>query len=135
MNKHDRGTYYCSAANGVGPADSKTYILSVEFAPTVKAIRPKVAQSVDYEINLECHVEAYPPAAVSWLKNGINLHSNDEYEIANLASVNEITQATLRISNVQKHHYGDYVCKASNKKGEAQTRMNLFGIPQRYYEI
>lgn len=102
-------------------------LLEVEFAPQIKARRPKVAQAIDFEIELICRVEAYPPPAISWIRNDKQLNNNEEYQISHLATVNEVTESTLKLTRVEKHHYGDYWCKASNKVGNAETRINLFG--------
>lgn len=49
------------------------------------------------------------------------------YSISNTATVDEITYSVLRIETIDKTQYGDYYCKASNKVGHAETRINLFG--------
>jgi hypothetical protein len=77
--KEDRGTYICLADNGVGTAVSKTINLEVEFPPTIFAPRPRVAQSVDFEIDLVCRVEAYPAPSISWFRNDQEIHNGDEY--------------------------------------------------------
>lgn len=76
--KEDRGTYYCIAENIVGK-DKKNIDFEVEFAPIISIPRPKVAQALDYDIELECNVIAFPAPAVLWYKNGVQLNNNDDY--------------------------------------------------------
>lgn len=47
--------------------------------------------------------------------------------IINTATINEVTISILRVITVEPSQYGDYVCKASNKVGSAEARINLFG--------
>lgn len=47
--------------------------------------------------------------------------------ISNTATVNEVTTSVLRVITAEPGQYGDYVCKARNKIGSAEARINLFG--------
>lgn len=127
VKKEDRGRYICEASNGVGNVARKSVLLEVDFAPVMSAKRPKVGQKAGYEAQLICEVTAYPPAAISWLRHGKILNNNGHYEISHLGVSNEVTTSTLKLVTVSKHHYGDYHCKAQNKNGEGETRMELFG--------
>lgn len=77
--KEDRGLYYCIADNGVENPDRRSVSLEVEFPPKISAPRPKVAQALDYDIELECRVEAYPAPSVLWYKNGEQINNNGDY--------------------------------------------------------
>lgn len=77
-------------------------------------------------MDLECHVEAYPPPAIVWLKDDIQLSNNQHYSISQFATADEYADSTLRVITIEKRQYGDYICKAVNKLGEAQERVNLF---------
>lgn len=78
VSKEDRGTYYCVAENVVGK-DKKNIDFEVEFAPIISIPRPKVAQALDYDIELECNVIAFPAPVVLWYKNGAQLNDNGDY--------------------------------------------------------
>lgn len=78
VKHNDRGLYYCIADNGVG-ADKRSVGFDVEFPPQISVPRPKVAQALDYDIELECRVEGYPAPSVSWFKDDQEIHNNDEY--------------------------------------------------------
>ena len=80
ISRVDRGTYYCTADNGVG-VDTKTINFEVEFPPAITVVRPKVAQALDYDIELECKIEAYPAPAVTWHKNGTQIFNSHDYRL------------------------------------------------------
>ncbi|EDS36504.1 lachesin [Culex quinquefasciatus] len=126
LAKEDRGPYYCLADNGVGKADSRTINLEVEFAPVISVPRPKVAQAVEYDIELECIVQAFPSPAISWFKNGQQIHNGGSYSISQTGQPDDVTTSVVKISSVESSHYGDYICKASNKVGHAESRLNLY---------
>lgn len=46
--------------------------------------------------------------------------------ITNMAQNNDITISILRITSVESGQYGDYVCKALNKLGSAEAKIELF---------
>ncbi|CAD7084383.1 unnamed protein product [Hermetia illucens] len=125
-HREDRGTYYCIADNGVGKPDKKMVSLEVEFPPRITAPRPKVAQAIDYDVELECKVEAYPAPAIVWYRNGATLTSNSHYRITNIATAFEITNSVVRVITIDKDSYGDYYCNATNKMGHDVARINLF---------
>lgn len=47
--------------------------------------------------------------------------------ISNTATVDEITNSVLRVKTIESDQYGDYYCKASNKMGHSEARINLYG--------
>ncbi|XP_063705703.1 lachesin-like isoform X2 [Culicoides brevitarsis] len=124
--KEDRGLYFCSASNNVGEPVQKSVNLEVEFAPIISVFRPKVAQVQGYSIDLECNVLAHPPSQIEWTKDGKILYNDNHYEISHLGIVNDLTLSKVRILSVENHNYGDYQCKATNKMGFAQSRINLY---------
>lgn len=77
--KEDRGLYICTADNGEGKPDKRSVNFEVEFAPTITVPRPKVAQALDYDIELECRVEAYPAPTVVWFKDGRQIYDDSDY--------------------------------------------------------
>lgn len=79
ITKEDRGTYYCVAENGVGRGARRNIAIEVEFAPVVTVPKRRLGQALQYDMDLECHVEAYPPPAIVWLNNGIQLTNNQHY--------------------------------------------------------
>ncbi|XP_053669685.1 lachesin-like [Anopheles nili] len=126
LRREDRGTYYCTADNGVGRPDTKALTLEVEFAPVIRVPRPKVAQALDYDIDVECVVQAFPAPAIAWYRGGKQIHNGGAYSIAQIGAPDDVTTSVVKIHSVASEHFGDYVCKASNKLGQAEARLNLF---------
>ncbi|XP_011343562.1 lachesin isoform X2 [Ooceraea biroi] len=126
IRKEDRGTYYCVAENGVGHGTRRNINVEVEFAPVITAPRPRLGQALQYDMDLECHVEAYPPPAIVWLKDEVQLSNNQHYSISHFATADEYTDTTIRVITIEKRQYGQYVCRAANKLGTAETKLELF---------
>ncbi|XP_032590300.1 lachesin [Drosophila grimshawi] len=126
VKKEDRGTYYCVADNGVSKGDRRNINVEVEFAPVITVPRPRLGQALQYDMDLECHIEAYPPPAIVWTKDDIQLANNQHYTVSHFATADEYTDSTLRVITIEKRQYGDYVCKATNRFGDAEARVNLF---------
>ncbi|XP_025160650.1 lachesin isoform X2 [Harpegnathos saltator] len=128
IRKEDRGTYYCVAENNVGHGTRRNINVEVEFAPVITAPRPRLGQALQYDMDLECHVEAYPPPAIIWLKSGVQLSNNQHYSISHFATADEYTDTTIRVITIEKRQYGEYVCRAANKLGTTETTVELFEI-------
>lgn len=79
VRKEDRGTYYCVAENSVGKGTRRNIAVEVEFSPVISVPRPRLGQALQYDMDLECHVEAYPPPAIVWLKDDVQLANNQHY--------------------------------------------------------
>ncbi|XP_043289049.1 lachesin [Venturia canescens] len=126
VRKEDRGTYYCVADNGVGRGSKRNINLEVEFAPVITAPRPRLGQALQFDMDLECHVEAYPPPAITWHKDEVQISNNQHYSISNFATADEYTDTTLRVITIEKRQYGKFVCKAQNKLGVDETTVELF---------
>ncbi|XP_030757526.1 lachesin [Sitophilus oryzae] len=126
VHKEDRGTYYCVAENGVGRGTKRNIAVEVEFAPVVTVSKPRLGQALQYDMDLECHVEAYPPPAITWEKDGITLSNNQHYKISHFAVADEFTDTTLRVITIEKRQYGQYKCKAANKLGTSEEQVELF---------
>lgn len=126
INKRDRGTYYCVAENGVGRGARRNIAVEVEFAPFIVVPRPRLGQALHYDMDLECHVEAYPPPAIVWRKDDVQLTNNQHYSISHFATADEFTDTTLRVITLEKRQYGKYQCSAANKLGTDVKEVELF---------
>lgn len=126
MNKEDRGTYYCFADNGVGKGDRRNINLEIELPPIVIVPQDKIGQAVNYDVDLMCHVEAYPPPQIFWTKDSYIISNSRNNKISNLETSNEFTDSTLRITTVRAKQYGDYVCTAGNKLGKSEGKITLY---------
>lgn len=126
VRKEDRGTYYCVADNGVSKGDRRNINLEVEFAPVITVPRPRLGQALQYDMDLECHIEAYPLPAIVWVKDDVQLSNNQHYSISHFATADEFTDSTIRVITIEKRQYGDYICKAVNKLGQTEAKVHLF---------
>ncbi|KAH8369344.1 hypothetical protein KR009_008812, partial [Drosophila setifemur] len=126
VHRMDRGGYYCIAQNGEGQPDRKLIRVEVEFRPQIAVQRPKVAQMASHAVELECSVQGYPAPTVVWHRNGVQIQSSRQHEVANTASSSETTTSILRIASVSVDDFGDYYCNATNKLGHADARLHLF---------
>lgn len=126
VRKEDRGTYYCVADNGVSKGDRRNINLEVEFAPVISVPRPRLGQALQYDMDLECHIEAYPLPAIVWIKDDVQLSNNQHVSISHFATADEFTDSTIRVITIEKRQYGDYICKAVNKLGQAESKIHLF---------
>jgi len=125
VQKEDRGTYYCIADNGVSRGDRRNVNVEVQFAPVVSATRPVVYQAMMYDMDMECHVEAYPPAAIRWIFRESNINNNRDYRVSQFTTADEFTDTTLRVKTIEQNQYGNYTCIAENKLGKAAARVVL----------
>lgn len=124
--KDDRGIYYCIADNSVGKAARRSVGVEIEFAPQVNLVRAKYRQAVGYPIELHCSIEASPSPDISWLKDGYQINSdNNFYHISFTSNSNDFIQSTLRIKRVDPRDFGMYRCRAINKLGDKQNSMIL----------
>uniref|UniRef100_A0A8D8ZRN9 Lachesin n=1 Tax=Cacopsylla melanoneura TaxID=428564 RepID=A0A8D8ZRN9_9HEMI len=126
ITKTDRGTYYCVAQNGVGRGFKRNIAVEVEFAPVITINRPRQGQALQYDAILECHVEAYPPPAIVWIKDGQQIMNNQHYSVSHFANSDEFADTSLRVITIERRQFGQYSCKAANKYGSAQKDIELF---------
>lgn len=126
ITKGDRGTYYCIADNGVGRGARRNVGVEVEFAPEVRVGRELYMQALQYDADIQCHVEAFPSPSVIWLKDGYQLNDNQHYQISVFSTAHEYTDTILRIKRIEKKNFGKYICKAINKLGSHQKEIELY---------
>jgi len=125
VKKEDRGTYYCVADNGVGRGSKRNVAVEVEFQPVIAVPRPKVYQAMQYDMDLECLVEAYPPPSITWLKDGIVLNNNQHHKMSMFATSDQTTDSNLRTLSIEKKQYGFYTCRAANRLGITESQVEL----------
>ncbi|XP_067133824.1 lachesin-like [Centruroides vittatus] len=129
VSKNDRGTYYCIADNGVSKGARRNIGVEVEFEPVVTAERFRYGQALQYNMDLLCRVEAFPSPSIVWIKDGVQLQDNQHYQISIFPTDDEFTETTLRVITIEKKQYGDYLCKAINKLGTGQAKIELYETP------
>lgn len=129
ITKDHQGTYFCVADNGVG-GDRRAISVEVEYPPSIKVIKERVGQALNYNQDLVCSVESFPSAAISWFKEDDStqpLSNNKNYNISIFPTNNEFVSTTiLRVRRIEKRNFGRYFCQASNKLGTVKDYIELF---------
>merc|ERR1712223_230522 len=126
VTKEHRGTYYCVATNVVGQGARRNVDVEVEFAPVLSIPRKRLGQALQFDMDLECKIEAYPPPAIKWYRDTIPITNNQHYSISHFAFDDEYTNTILRVITIEKKQYANYSCKAINILGETEGHVVLF---------
>ena len=88
--------------------------------------RRRLGQALQFDMDLECKIEAYPPPAIKWYRDTILITNNQHYSISHFAFDDEYTNTILRVITIEKKQYANYSCKAINILGEAEGHVELF---------
>ncbi|XP_075384531.1 hemicentin-1 isoform X2 [Tenrec ecaudatus] len=109
------GRYTCLASNTAGDK-SKSFGLNVFVSPTIAGVdREGSPEEVTVILNnptsLVCEAYSYPPATITWFKDGVPLESNRNIRILPGGR-------TLQILNAQEDNAGRHSCVATNEAGE-----------------
>ncbi|XP_061680955.1 hemicentin-1 isoform X2 [Syngnathoides biaculeatus] len=111
----DTGRYSCLASNIAGDR-SRHFHLNVLVSPTIAGSGPdglaeEVTVTLSSPTSLVCEVQSYPPALVTWLKDGITFESSHNARVLPGGR-------TLQILKAQEGDAGRYTCVATNEAGE-----------------
>ncbi|KAM9212162.1 hemicentin-1 [Dugong dugon] len=109
------GRYTCLASNTAGDK-SKSFSLIVFVSPTIAGVEndgspEDVTVILNNPTSLVCEAYSYPPAVITWFKDGAPLESNRNIRILPGGR-------TLQILNAQEDNAGRYSCVATNEAGE-----------------
>uniref|UniRef100_A0A3Q1B6M5 Hemicentin-1 n=1 Tax=Amphiprion ocellaris TaxID=80972 RepID=A0A3Q1B6M5_AMPOC len=111
----DTGRYSCLASNSAGDR-SRHFNLNVLVSPTIAGSGPdisaeEVTVTLSSPTSLVCEVQSYPPALITWLKDGTPFESNRNVRVLPGGR-------TLQILNAKEEDAGRYTCVATNEAGE-----------------
>ncbi|XP_033885551.3 hemicentin-1-like isoform X1 [Acipenser ruthenus] len=111
----DTGRYTCVASNTAG-YKSKNFNLNVLVSPTIAGVDVQgtpedVTVTLNSPTSLVCEAQSYPPATITWLKDGVQFESNRNIRVLPGGR-------TLQILNAQEEDAGRYTCVATNEAGE-----------------
>ncbi|ROL43461.1 Hemicentin-1, partial [Anabarilius grahami] len=111
----DTGRYSCLASNSAGDR-SRHFNLNVLVSPTIAGSGPEgSAEDVTVTLNsptsLVCEAHSYPPAIITWLKDGTPFESSRNVRVLPGGR-------TLQILNAKEEDAGRYTCIATNEAGE-----------------
>ncbi|KFO28580.1 Hemicentin-1 [Fukomys damarensis] len=109
------GRYVCLVSNIAGEK-SKSFSLNVFVSPTILGVgsdgSPEdVIVTLNSPTSLVCEAYSYPPATITWFKDGAPLESTQNIRILPGGR-------TLQILNAQESNAGRYSCVATNEAGE-----------------
>ncbi|XP_060630493.2 hemicentin-1 isoform X1 [Anolis sagrei] len=111
----DTGRYTCVASNTAGDK-SKSFSVNVLVSPSIVDAdndggTEEVTVTLNNPTSLVCEAYSYPPATITWLKDGAPIESNRNIRIFPGGR-------TLQILNAQEENTGRYTCIATNEAGE-----------------
>ncbi|TSL47575.1 Hemicentin-1 [Bagarius yarrelli] len=111
----DTGRYSCLASNSAGDR-SAHFNLNVLVTPTIAGSGPEgsseeVTVTLNSPTSLVCEAQSYPPAIITWLKDGTPFESSRNVRVLPGGR-------TLQILNAQEEDAGRYTCVATNEAGE-----------------
>uniref|UniRef100_A0A3Q3K3Y4 Hemicentin 1 n=1 Tax=Monopterus albus TaxID=43700 RepID=A0A3Q3K3Y4_MONAL len=111
----DTGRYSCLASNSAGDR-SRHFNLNVLVSPTIAGLgldssTEEVTVTLNNPTSLVCEVQSYPPALITWLKDGTVFESSRSVRVLPGGQ-------TLQILNAKEEDAGRYTCVATNEAGE-----------------
>uniref|UniRef100_UPI0037E9B6AB hemicentin-1 n=1 Tax=Semicossyphus pulcher TaxID=241346 RepID=UPI0037E9B6AB len=111
----DTGRYSCQASNSAGDR-RRHFNLNVLVSPTIAGSGPdgsadEVTVTLSSPTSLVCEVQSYPPALITWLKDGTPFESSRNVRVLPGGR-------TLQILNAKEEDAGRYTCVATNEAGE-----------------
>ncbi|XP_063218508.1 lachesin-like [Bacillus rossius redtenbacheri] len=128
VDRRQMGAYLCIASNDVPPAVSKRIILNVNFPPVIKVPNQLLGAPLGTDVQLECHVEAFPNTINYWIKNrGEMLLDGLKYAIRENRSSYKMYM-WLVIRAFGKADIGTYNCVSTNSLGRAEGTLRLYEI-------
>nr|XP_012144065.1 PREDICTED: muscle M-line assembly protein unc-89 isoform X8 [Megachile rotundata] len=123
----DSAKYTCRAFNIAGSAETSATLTVKETAPEeqpsppvfVKELVPSTAMEGSSH-QMDCVVEGNPLPTVQWFKNDINIDNSPDYIITYNNG-----EAVLKFEEVFPEDKAIYMCKATNRLGQASTSASL----------
>ncbi|XP_072429742.1 hemicentin-1 isoform X3 [Chiloscyllium punctatum] len=111
----DAGRYTCIASNTAGDKN-KNFNLHVLVSPKIPGVDAQgtpedIIVVLNSPTSLVCEAQSYPPAIITWLKDGSPFDSNKNVQILPGGR-------TLQILNAKEKDAGRYTCIATNEAGE-----------------
>ncbi|XP_034939896.1 lachesin-like isoform X1 [Chelonus insularis] len=115
ITKAQRGRYVCSAENSQGSAVRYMNVV-VEFAPVMVETH-RIDRIEQKEIELYCEVISYPPPALVWTKNNVQLYASRHYRVITHPTELDDESKTTLIISTESDYNGTYACRIANKLG------------------
>ncbi|XP_029295180.1 LOW QUALITY PROTEIN: hemicentin-1 [Cottoperca gobio] len=118
VQKEDAGKYTCQAVNEAGE-DRMHFELEILVPPVIVGASEEFMEDIGAVVNssvvLHCDVTGHPAPDISWLRDGLPLHSEHISEDG----------AQLKLISVQVADMAGYLCVAENKVGTVEKLFSL----------
>ncbi|XP_066115863.1 opioid-binding protein/cell adhesion molecule isoform X4 [Saccopteryx bilineata] len=122
IKRDQSGEYECSALNDVAAPDVRRVKITVNYPPYISKAK-NTGVSVGQKGTLSCEASAVPTAEFQWFKEDTRLATGlDGMRIENKGRI-----STLTFFNVSEKDYGNYTCVATNKLGNTNASITLYG--------
>eukprot|EP00070_Physeter_catodon_P024099 XP_023987036.1 opioid-binding protein/cell adhesion molecule isoform X5 [Physeter catodon] len=122
IKRDQSGEYECSALNDVAAPDMRKVKITVNYPPYISKAK-NTGVSVGQKGILSCEASAVPTAEFQWFKEDTRLATGlDGMRIENRGHI-----STLTFFNVSEKDYGNYTCVATNKLGNTNASITLYG--------
>uniref|UniRef100_A0A6I8N001 Opioid binding protein/cell adhesion molecule like n=1 Tax=Ornithorhynchus anatinus TaxID=9258 RepID=A0A6I8N001_ORNAN len=122
ITREQSGEYECSALNDVAAPDVRRVKITVNYPPYISNAK-NTGVSLGQKGILSCEASAVPLADFQWFKEETRLATGlDGVRIENKGRM-----STLTFFNVSEKDYGNYTCVATNKLGNTNASITLYG--------
>ncbi|KAJ7417013.1 Opioid-binding protein/cell adhesion molecule like protein [Willisornis vidua] len=122
ITRDQSGEYECSAVNDVAVPDVRKVKVTVNYPPYISNAK-NTGASVGQKGILQCEASAVPVAEFQWFKEDTRLPNG--LEGVRIESKGRLS--TLTFFNVSEKDYGNYTCVATNKLGNTNASIILYG--------
>ncbi|CAF0916357.1 unnamed protein product [Adineta ricciae] len=117
----DAGVYKAVADNGTGKTVETSCTLIVGSKPKVEGKPADITVNVEQPAVLECTFSGFPKPEVTWYKDNVPVTSDQRVTIHE----DKPNVHSLKIARSQMDDKATYTCKAKNRFGEVEAKMNL----------
>lgn len=138
VQPEDAAVYKCWARNEKSEASTSCKLEvfssgdSADLAPTFTRSIKETYNSRSNEINISCHVRAYPTPTITWSKDGVTVEPSERYQLTE----HDDGVCELNIADATKQDNGKYVCMADNRAGKTETtHLVQIDIPEKRSSI
>ena len=102
------------------------YIFTVP--PEVSVRHQRIGQKIGKNTILECRMKAFPQSRMYWTRGGKQIVTTvDKYRVEVYDEGKFTITLRLMIAKIQQEDFGEYTCHATNRLGEDEKTVILYG--------